>query len=388
MAPVSEQQAGGAPAADGTHRGEHALVTGFPAFTARHMAQKLLAAHPAARVSLLVQPKFTKDMKRFLKRVEKRIPGATERVDVLQGDVVDMHLGLSSQEYKKLARHTDRIYHLAGITYVGADESEARRVNVEGTRNVIELARDTSGLMRLVHFSTVFVAGDREGVILEDELVMGQSFRNPFEATKYEAELAVRRAMAELPVTVLRPSIVVGDSKTGEIDRFEGPYYVAILLVTSPALVPLPLPGDGVAPLNVVPVDYVVDAAWVLAHDPRAAGRTFHLVDPNPLSSRCVYQLIAEKLEKKLPAVTVPSKLARAVLKLPLVEKMARPQRAAFEYVNHLAIYNSMNTYELLAGTGVACPPITAYLDKLIEYVKKQYRKKAEQEDVEDALDP
>src|SRR5207237_1312596 len=86
-------------------------------------------------------------------------------------------------------------------------------------------------------------------------------FRNAYEETKFEAELLVRRAMSQIPAAVLRPSIVVGDSKTGEIDRFEGPYALAILLVTSPVQVPVPLPGDGVAPLNAVPIDYVVDAA-------------------------------------------------------------------------------------------------------------------------------
>jgi nucleoside-diphosphate-sugar epimerase len=143
------------------------------------------------------------------------------------------------------------------------------------------------------------------GVIAEDELDAGQGFRNAWEETKFQAE-GVARAVPSLPVTVLRPSTVVGDSRTGEIDRFEGPYSLGILLVASPLVVPLPLPGDGVAPLNVVPVDFVVRAAAHLARDARSAGRTFHLVDPNPMSARRVYELIAERANRRIPASPSP----------------------------------------------------------------------------------
>src|SRR4029079_1733814 len=101
-----------------------------------------------------------------------------------------------------------------------------------------------------------------------------------------------------------------GDSRTGEIDRFDGPYYLGILLVTSPLNIPLPLPGNGVAPLNVVPVDFVVDAFFFLSRDPRAAGKTFHLVDPNPMSARRVYELIAERANKRLPRFNLSARAA------------------------------------------------------------------------------
>src|SRR5512139_1083498 len=137
---------------------------------------------------------------------------------------------------------------------------------------------------------------------------MGQRFHNAYEESKYQAELLVRRAQRDLPATIYRPSIVVGDSRTGEIDRFEGPYAMAILLVASPVGVPLPLPGDGVAPLNVVPVDFVVDAALSMSENPAGAGRTVHVVDPSPLSARRVYEMIADRAGKKLPPLSVPSR--------------------------------------------------------------------------------
>jgi nucleoside-diphosphate-sugar epimerase len=262
---------------------------------------------------------------------------------------------------------------------------------VEGTRNVLDLAHAARRLRRFSHFSTAYVSGDRVGVILEEELAMGQRFHNAYEETKFQAELLVRRAQADLPATVLRPSIVVGDSRTGEIDRFEGPYALAILLVASPLAVPLPLPGDAVAPLNVVPVDFVVEAARAIAENPAGAGRTVHLVDPAPLSARRVYEMIAERAGKKLPPVSVPTRLFQGLLQLPLFDRLVRSHRPAIEYVNHLAIYNCRNLLELLDGTGIQCPPITSYLDRLIEFVQATYARRREQEleaEPEDPLDP
>jgi nucleoside-diphosphate-sugar epimerase len=258
---------------------------------------------------------------------------------------------------------------------------------VDGTRNVLELARDCAKLERFNHFSTCYVSGERVGVIAEDELDVGQSFRNEYERSKYQAEKLVRKAGLTLPVSIYRPSSVVGDSRTGEIDKFEGPYYLGILLVMSPLTIPLPLPGDGVAPLNAVPVNYVVDAVWALAKDPRAVGKTFHLVDPNPMSARRVYEMIAEMANKRLPKITLSAKAADVVLRLPFVEKIARPQRAAISYVNHLAIYNSHNTLELLDGTGIRCPPLASYLETLVSYVRDQYRRRKEAGEIEDPLD-
>jgi nucleoside-diphosphate-sugar epimerase len=255
-----------------------------------------------------------------------------------------------------------------------------RRVNVEGTRNAIELAACARHLRRLTHFSTAFVSGDRVGVILEDELAMDQRFHNAYEETKFQAERLVRRAQSELPATVLRPSIVIGDSRTGEIDRFDGPYALAILLVASPLAVPLPLPGDAVAPLNVVPVDFVVDAAVSIARNPAGVGRTVHVVDPAPLSARRVYEMIATRAGKKLPSYSLPARAVQALLELPVLERLSRTHRPAIEYVNHLAIYNCRTLLDLTEGTGVRCPPITSYLDRLIGYVQTSFARRREAE--------
>jgi thioester reductase-like protein len=374
---MSEQPTG--PSRPGTY-----FVTGYPGFIGKRLVEYIVREEPQAHVYALVQPKHLKEAQRLAAALQGQ--GAT--LELLTGDIVDMHLGLSGEEYQRLCERVTHIYHLAAVFYLGVPKETAWRVNVDGTRNVLELARDCEHLVRFNYFSTCHVSGDRVGVIAEDELDCGQDFRNVYEETKFHAERLLRRASATLPVTIFRPCSVVGDSRTGEIDRFEGPYYLGILMVTSPLVMPLPLPGNGVAPLNVVPVDFVVEAVWALSHDPRAEGLTFHLVDPNPMSARRVYELIAEKANKKLPRFNLSSRAADMVMRLPLLEKLARPQRAALSYVNHLAIYNCHNTLELLDGTGIRCPPLSSYLDQLVAYVRQQYRQRREEAaEVEDPLD-
>ncbi len=361
----------------------HAFVTGYPGFIGKRLVRYLAEQNPDGHITLLVQPKFVKEAQRYVDEIR----GA--KLEVLSGDIVDMHLGLAGREYQRLVDETTHLFHLAAVSYLGMPREVARRVNVEGTRNVLELGREAKKLERFVHFSTCYVSGDRLGVIAEDELEHGQSFRNAYEETKYEAERLVQKAKAHLPVTIIRPSTVVGDSATGEIDRFEGPYYLGMLLVLSPLVLPLPLPGNGVAPLNVVPVDFVVQATWSLAQNAAAVGKTVHLVDPNPMSARRVYELIAERANKKLPRFSISARATDLFLRIPGVEKVARPQRAAVNYVNHLALYNCHAALELLDGTGVRCPPLQTYLDKLIDFALQTWkaRKDTGPEEIDDPLD-
>ncbi|HTO96993.1 MAG TPA: SDR family oxidoreductase [Myxococcales bacterium] len=336
------------------------LLTGFPRLLARRMAQALSLRGP---VTVLAQEKHAERA--------GSLAATLREGRMLIGDVASMHLGLSTAEYRELTQECTGIVHAAEWSWLGADPAMLERVNIGGTRNMLEMAVDCRKLRRFTHFSTVFVSGDRAGVIAEDELSAGQSFRNAYEQTMFEAEMLVRRAMGQLPCAVLRTAFLVGDSTSGEIDRFEGPYIVAGLLLSKRFQVPLPLPLDGVAPLNVVPVDFVARAAAAIHQDPRAVGRTFHIVDPNPSSSRRVYERVAEREGKKLPRLSLGYKLTDRLLKLPGLEKLTREQRIAFATVNHLAFYSSRNTLEILDGTGIRCPPIESYLDKLIDYAQK-----------------
>ncbi|HEX3757651.1 MAG TPA: dephospho-CoA kinase [Kofleriaceae bacterium] len=341
-----------------------ALVTGFPAFTARRMIGQLLGAEPETRVYVLAPPSHAADAEQFLARLPDRA-----QAEVLVGDVCDMDLGLSSAEYRALSRDLTWIHHLAGVYFMGTDDDTAHRVNVVGTRTVIDLARDAGRLERVVHWSTAMVSGDRKGTFYEDDLETGQRFHNAYERTKYEAERLVRAAMRQLPITVVRPGIIVGDSQTGEIDKLDGPYYLMVVIATNASGVRLPLLGRGDAPLHLVPIDYVVQAAWHVARSETAAGKTFHLVDPAPLSARTVFEAVAEHAHTEKPLGHIPRPLARAVLRTPGLSRLGRGPLAFVDVLAHAVHYDQTSTAQALAGTGLRCPALADYLPALVRFV-------------------
>jgi len=348
-------------------RPEVVLVTGFPAFTARRMATRILEADPEARVFLLARAKFTEaagELVRSLPADQGR------RLEVVEGDVCDMDLGLSGREIRVLAGEVTTIHHMAGIYYMGVDRATARRVNVDGTRGVLELAREAVRLRRICHWSTAAVAGRRKGVVLEEELDEGQAFHNFYEETKFEAEKLARTAQRSLPLTIFRPGIIVGDSRTGEIDKLDGPYYLIVSIATNPKQVRVPLPGRGSAPLPLVPIDFVIEAGYRLSLDERAVARTFHLTDPNPFPARRVYELVAELSERKLPRGFLPSGLTRRLLKAPGLERIARGPLAAMDPFDRQALYNCRGTMALLEATGVRCPTFDTYAERLVTFVR------------------
>jgi thioester reductase-like protein len=363
---------------------ESVLVTGFPAFTAKRMVAKVLAADPSATIYMLTRNKFADDANEFL----TTLPGThSARVEIVIGDVCNMDLGLSGSEFQTMANEVTTIHHLAGIYYMGVDKATARRVNVEGTRGVLELAGESKRLRRFCHWSTATVAGKRRGVVLEDELDERQSFHNFYEETKFAAERLAVAAQRRIPITIFRPGLIVGDSQTGEIDKFDGPYYLMVLIATNRLQVHLPLPGRGAAPLPLVPIDYVIDAAYALSVDARAAGRTFHLTDPNPFSARRVYELVAERSHTKPPRGFIPKQLARTLLKTPGLEKLARAPLAFLESFDHQVFYNCRQTIELLADTGIRCPAFDSYAEHLVSYVREVHDAR-EQEIEDDVFDP
>jgi len=336
-----------------------ALVTGFPAFTARRMIEKLLASEPDTKLYVLAQQKFADDAaKQFGSRVE-----------ILVGDVCDMDLGLSSVEYRALSRELSWIHHLAGIYWMGIDEKTARNVNVTGTRTMLDLARDATRLERVVHWSTAMVSGDRKGTWYEEDLEAGQKFHNAYERTKFEAEKLVRAAMHKLPITILRPGIIVGDSKTGEIDKLDGPYYLITLIATNMSGLRLPLLGRGESPLHLVPIDYVIEAAWQIGRRDDAADKTFHIVDPAPMRAREVFDAVAEFAHTEKPRGHIPRPIARAVLRTPGLSRLGRGPLAFVDVLDHPVHYDQTNTARALAGTRVQCPPLADYLPTLVQYV-------------------
>jgi thioester reductase-like protein len=344
------------------------LLTGFPAFLPRKVLETILEREPQANIRLLVKPGL---MDKARTELEKIGGLEDDRVEVFEGDVVAIDLGLSGTEYLDLIANVTDIYHMASIWYLGADEQQLHDVNVRGARNILDTALEAKCLERLNHLSTAFISGDRTGVILEEELDEGQTFRNAYEETKFQAEKAMREEMDRLPISVYRPTIVVGDSQTGEIDRMAGPYYLMNMIVQMPPGVPILMPGKGDFPLNMVPADFVGRAIHTISRQPPTEGMTFHIGDPNPLSARKVFELVADHVGKSAPVGRLPYRLTKWIMKFPYLEKVTRSPRQFLDDFNQLTLYNGMNTARALPGDQ-QCPPFPSYVDRLITYIQTE----------------
>jgi long-chain acyl-CoA synthetase len=256
------------------------LLTGATGFLGSRIARLILEGSDH-RLAVLVRGKEEADARRRLERAWSgwsEIEGAAEsRVRVIRGDLSLPMLGIDPTEYAGLVRGLTHIIHAAAELQLDGNLEELRRINVGGTASLLELARAAHadhGLERFAHVSTAYVAGCRTGEVSEGDLVDSHGFSNAYEQTKFEGESLVRLAMADLPISVFRPGMVVGDSLIGEIQSFNT-VYVPLRLYLTGRLRLIPARPD--MPLNIVPVDYVAGAIARLAFDPRAVGLTFHL---------------------------------------------------------------------------------------------------------------
>jgi thioester reductase-like protein len=350
------------------------LVTGYPYFRGRKVVEHVVRAEPRALVYVVVAPEKASEAKEARSRLA---PTERDRVVMLDGDVASIDMGLSGSEYRTLAGEVDRIHHAAQVTYLGADRRVAEVANVATTREVLELGHACENLDSIVVYSSAIVSGTRTGVVLEDELNVGQAFRSSVEETLALAERMVRLAMRDLPIVVVRPSQIIGDSATGEVERFDGLYLLILLIVSSPQEFPLILPTRGDVPLHVVPIDYVVRAAHYIGRQPGALGRTFHLVDPKPLSVRQVFELVAERGGRILEPGSVSTQLVRALFSAAGVGLVPKSPLALLDLIATEVRYGTQHSQELLLDGGIECPPFESYVDQMIDYVKRKVEERS-----------
>jgi thioester reductase-like protein len=342
------------------------LVTGFPGFIGGRLVEALLHDAPDSRVVALVEPR----MEDKAKELAEKLDGG--RIEVLAGDITERRLGLSDEDYERLAAELTAIYHLAAIYDLAVPLDVATRVNVDGTGNVLQLCEDCERLERHHYVSTAYVAGDRIGTVYEHELEMGQSFKNHYESTKFQAEVWVRQSMDRIPTTVYRPAIVVGDSKTGETAKFDGPYY-ALRVISRATRMHSPLPrfGRSGAPFNVVPVDFIIDAMTTAGGVPELAGSTLHLVEPEPVTAAELFDILAKEYAGRKTAYRLPPKLVAGSLRVPAVKQLfsgAPPQ--SIRYLNHPVHFDTRAARELLEPKGVRCPRLEEYVGPIVEFFK------------------
>lgn len=339
------------------------LVTGGTGFLGRRVVQGLLEHDHDAVVHVLVREASIAKLAELADGW-----GAQHRVFPVLGDLTAENLGL--QDVPPRVSH---IVHLGAVYDMTADEETAYAANVTGTRSVIALATELDAVLH--HVSSVAVAGDHRGKFFEDDFDLGQQLPSPYHRTKFAAEKLVREAEG-VRWRVYRPSIIVGDSRTGEMDKIDGPYYFfpAIdRLAGLPSALPVPLPDLGAT--NIVPVDYVAAAMVRLITRPGLLRRTFHLVNPDPQPFGDIYAALARAAGAPTGLGTVPGSQSalRALAQVPgvtqvrdmLLQQWGIPAEVA-PHVSFESEFVSDTTRARLRGLPV--PTFDSYAEKLWDY--------------------
>jgi len=348
---------------------ETIFLTGFPGFIAGRLVERL--AREGASFLLLVQPAFMERARTEVARLSEKTGAPPRSFRVLEGDITREDLGLSASDLEAARSEATVLFHLAAVYDLAVAREVGLRVNVEGTRNVNRFALSLPKLKRYHYVSTCYVAGRRTGLILETELRHDAGFRNFYEETKYLAELEVEALKNDLPVTIHRPSVVCGDSRTGETAKYDGVYYLINYLRIWPGAFSLANIGNRDVRLNVVPVDFVVEAMAALAADDDAAGETVQLADPDPLTTEELFDIISRNLAGRESLVTLPAPVVQATLNIPLNEKVTGLPRVGVPYFFLKQTYDTTRSTALLAPRGVRCPRFPDYVPNLIDFVER-----------------
>lgn len=340
------------------------VVTGGTGFIGRRVVSRLLDSEPDAQVWVLVR-------RQSLGRFERLAQQWDERVKPLVGELPELQL--TDRVIDELGS-VDHLVHCAAIYDITVGEAVQQAANVDGTRAVVALAQRLDATLH--HVSSIAVAGDFRGEYTEDDFDVGQQLPSPYHRTKFEAEALVRDAPG-LRYRIYRPAVVVGDSRTGEMDKVDGPYYffgVLTKLAALPSFTPMLLPDTGRT--NIVPVDYVADALVALMHAAGRDGQTFHLTAPKTVGLRGIYRGIAGAAG--LPALrgSLPRSVGTSVLKVSGRAKVLRNMAATqlgipaevLDVVDLAPTFVSDKTQDALRDKGIEVPHFRAYAPKLWRY--------------------
>ena len=306
-----------------------------------------------------------------------------KQVIAVVGDLAKPNLGVASAEVRKLKGRIRHLFHLAAVYDLQASAEDQQAANVDGTRHAVEFAT-TIDTGCFHHVSSIAAAGLYEGVFREDMFEEAEELDHPYFRTKHDAEGVVRHECKQ-PYRIYRPGFVVGDSKTGQIDKIDGPYYFFKTIQKMREMLPPWMPTIGIegGRINIVPVDFVVDALDYLAHKKGLDGKCFHLTDPQPHRVGEVLNIFARAAHA--PQMTmrinakmfgfIPAPILYGLGSLAPVKRAMRVvlndlgiPRDVFQFVNWPTRYDNREAAKALKGSGIAVPALESYAAKLWDY--------------------
>ncbi len=354
------------------------FLTGATGFLGMELLARYLE-RTDRRVYALVRSADDREAQRRMQRTLLELFGPShpyaDRVVALRGDITQVGMGIEAFA-DSLAERVTEIVHCAAAVSFELPLEQARVINVDGTRRVLEFAgrcHARGRLRRVSHISTAYVAGERAGCFSEDDLDHAQGFRNSYERSKFEAECLVQRSLRELPLTVFRPSIIVGEQQSGWTASFNVLYWPLRAFSRGTYFA---LPGHHEAPVDVVPVDYVADAVFALSSIPQAEGATFNLTAGTHASTVGeVIELATRFFRRRVPRLVDPSVYRRAVH--PVLLRGAQDERMRlalrrsevfFPYFAMRVRFDNRRTRVALRGTGIAAPALDSYFDRLVRF--------------------
>lgn len=337
-----------------------ALITGFPA---RLIARKLVATltrEGDGQVVCVVPARAREEAERVLQTLPEAERG---RIELLEGDSAHMDFGLSGAEYRELCAKVTFIHHCAALTR-GGNRQQAQRVHVEGARELLEFAGNAAGLQRLVHWSSARLHQADSARNGRDERLRS------IDETRRYAEAMFGRATSRVPITILRPAVIVRTAPEDAISRLDGPYLLVMLILRARGDLPLLVPGHAEARLNMVPIDYVVAAGLELSRQPSTLGRTCLIADPHPPTAAAFCQQVAKLVDKELKFAFVPLRFANPLLNAPGLNQIAHAPRRLIEQLA-LESLDDADSRALLRDAGLICPSFESYAPAMIEMVRR-----------------
>lgn len=342
------------------------LFTGFPGFISRQIMQELINQEKVTTIYAIVLPSQMEQGK----EIAQVIMDANSHIDIklIEGDITLPNLGIASNELELLHNEIDTVWHLAAIYDLAVPREAAWRVNVHGTSMVNDFVKTLPYINRYMYFSTAYVAGIREGLLKEDELIRPPSFKNFYEESKFEAEVLVEHLKSEVPITIIRPGIVRGHSVTGETIKFDGPYFFINMIERLKKLPVIPFIGKSSSYINVVPIEYVTKSVVYFSEFEKAEGKTIHLTDPTPHPVEEVFRSMVSIITGKPPKGRIPLSLAKVGLKSKVLRQKLGVEKETLDYLTWSAQFDTTKASELLKESGIGCADFIESLPTMISF--------------------